>query len=102
MAAAARLGLTVPAVVMEGFRRVDEWRGLEHTIGDFDAVLVPDELALDAFGKDKLAKPERTVLDAIDGQRTIREVIAASHMSSFDACRVLVQLLAARLVRRVA
>jgi hypothetical protein len=50
--------------------------------------------------QDKLTRPERAVLDAVDGERTIREVIAASHMSSFDACRVLVQLLEARLVRR--
>ena len=40
------------------------------------------------------------MLEAIDGKRTIREVVAASHLSSFDACRVLVQLLEARLVRR--
>jgi DNA-binding response OmpR family regulator len=101
LAAAAKLGLTVPAVVMEGFRRVDEWRKLEGTIGSFEGVLVRDALAIDAVPKDKLAKPERMVLDAIDGERTIREVVAACHMSSFDACRVIVELLEARLVRRL-
>jgi hypothetical protein len=101
LAHAARLGLTVPAVVMEGFRRVDEWRKLEGTIGSFEGVLVRDTLAIDSVPKDKLGKPERTVLDAIDGERTIREVVAACHMSSFDACRVIVELLEARLVRRL-
>ncbi len=100
LAAAARLGLTVPGVVMEGFRRVDEWRGLERAISDFEGVLVRDALALTSLPEDRLAKIERTVLDAIDGDRTIREVVAVSHMSSFDACRVLAQLLEARLVRR--
>ena len=32
--------------------------------------------------------------------RTVREIIQQSHMSSFDACKVLYQLLEARLVRR--
>jgi hypothetical protein len=36
----------------------------------------------------------------VDGERTVREIIAQSHMSSFDACKVLFQLLEARLVRR--
>jgi hypothetical protein len=101
LAAAAKLGLTVPAVVMEGFRRVDEWRKLEGTIGSFEGVLVRDTLAIDGVPKDKLGKPERMVLDKIDGERTIREVVAATHMSSFDVCRVIVELLEARLVRRL-
>ena len=42
------------------------------------------------------------MLDAIDGERTVREVIVASHLSSFDACRILFQLIEARLVRRKA
>jgi len=36
----------------------------------------------------------------IDGKRTVRAVIEQSHMSSFDACKGLFQLLEARLVRR--
>ena len=100
LAHGARLGLTVPAVVMEGFRRVDEWRALEATLANFDSVLVPDAMAVAAMGDDALPRTERVVLDAIDGERTIREVVAASHMSSFDACRILVQLIEARVVRR--
>ena len=99
----AKLGLAVPSVVMEGFRRVDEWRLLEKKLGSFDDVLLRDEVALTALangGDDTIEKIEKTVLEAIDGKRSIREVVAASHLSSFDACRVLVQLLEARLVRR--
>jgi hypothetical protein len=36
----------------------------------------------------------------VDGERTVREIIEQSHMSSFDACKILFQLLEARLVRR--
>jgi hypothetical protein len=96
----ARLGLPVASVVMEGFRRVDEWRLVEQGLGSFESKLVRDPVAIDALRMDDLARPERIVLEAIDGNRTVREIIAASHMSSFDACRVLLQFLEARIVRR--
>ncbi len=96
----AQLGMPVAAVVMEGFRRVDEWRILEKTIGSFDAVLLRDDLALASIDPATLPPKEKSVLDAVDGIRSVRSVIAASHMSSFDVCRVLVQFLEARVLRR--
>jgi len=96
----AHLGLPVASVVMEGFRRVDEWRVLERTIGNFAAVLVRDDLALSPTDAEALPVREKAILDSVDGERTVRSIIAASHMSSFDACRILVQLLEARVLRR--
>ena len=43
---------------------------------------------------------EKAVRDAVDGARSVRAIVTASHMSSFDACRVLVQFLEARVLRR--
>jgi DNA-binding response OmpR family regulator len=100
LAERARLAMPVASVVMEGFRRVDEWRVIEAKLGSFDAVLLADGATLESMGDEKLARGERAVLDAVNGERTVREIIAASHMSSFDACRILFQLLEARLVRR--
>ena len=100
LARRAKLGLPVASVVMEGFRRVDEWRLVEQGLGSFESKLVRDPVAIDALRLDDLARPERVVLEAIDGNRTVREIISASHMSSFDACRVLLQFLEARIVRR--
>jgi DNA-binding response OmpR family regulator len=102
LAQSARLALPMAAVVMEGFRRVDEWRVLEGVLGSFEDVLVRDDAAVAALAPDALQKPEQIALAAIDGERTLREVVAATHMSSFDACRILTQLLQARLVRRKA
>jgi CheY-like chemotaxis protein len=96
----ARLSLPVASVVMEGFRRVDEWRVVEASLGSFDSVLQRDPMAIEALGVERLSRPEGLVLDTIDGERTIREILAASHMSSFDGCRILTQLLEARVVRR--
>jgi hypothetical protein len=93
------LGLPVAAIVMEGFRRVDEWRLIEGSI-HFDEVLLCDHVALAALGPDTLTGKERAVLDAIDGEKTVREIIAQVDLSSFDACKILYQFLQSRLVRQ--
>ncbi len=100
LAESARLGLPVASVVMEGFRRVDEWRLVEEGLGNFEAVLQKDAVAVETGGVDRLPKHEQRLLAMVDGERTVREIIQQSHMSSFDACKVLYQLLEARLVRR--
>jgi len=100
LAESARLGLPVASVVMEGFRRVDEWRLVEERLGSFEAVLQKDAAAVEAMGLDRLARAEQRVLEMVDGERTVREIVAESHMSSFDACKILFQLIEARLVRR--
>lgn len=106
-AMATQLGLPLASIVMEGYRRVDEWRQMEEILGDFDVVPYRDESAIDALAAHstdgalgKLAREERVVLEAVDGKRTVREIVSAVSMSSFDVCKVLYQLISARLVRR--
>jgi hypothetical protein len=94
----ARLSLPIASVVMEGFRRMDEWRAVEARLGSLESVLRCDPIAVRAFGVERLSHPERSVFDSIDGKRTIREVISASHMSSFDVCRILTELLEVHVV----
>lgn len=94
----ARLGLSVAALVLEGFRRVDEWRLMETTI-NFDQVVYVDQAALDSLGEDKLTRPEKLVLGAVNGQRTVSQVIKESHVGSFDAIKILYQFLQSRVLR---
>jgi CheY-like chemotaxis protein len=100
LAESAHLGLPIASVVMEGFRRVDEWRLVESGLGSFDSVLQQDLAAVQSIDIDRLAKAEQRLLHMIDGERTVREIVQQNHMSSFDACKILFQLLEARLVRR--
>jgi hypothetical protein len=100
LAETAQLGLPVASVVMEGFRRVDEWRVVEAGLGSFESVLQADPVAIGVSDLERLTKDERRLLDMVDGKRNVRAIIEQSHMSSFDACKVLFQLLEARLVRR--
>ncbi|HEY3593299.1 MAG TPA: DUF4388 domain-containing protein, partial [Polyangiaceae bacterium] len=98
-AEAVRLGLPVASIVMEGFRRVDEWRLIEESI-PFEDVLLRDQVAVDALGWQKLSRHEQQLLEAIDGHRTVREVLRSVDIGSFDACKTLYQFLQARLVRK--
>ena len=102
--AATKAALDLPsgALVMEGFRRVDEWRLIEGSF-DFDEVLFRDQVAIGRIGDaSKLTKQERAVLEVIDGERTVREIVAEMGGSSFDLCKILYQFLNSRLVRRKA
>ncbi|MCA9622693.1 MAG: response regulator [Myxococcales bacterium] len=94
----AALGLGLSELVLEGFRRVDEWRLMADTI-DFDAVLIVDQVALSTLDDSKIGPKERPVLDAIDGKRTAREVMQVSEVASFDAIKAIYGLLQARVVR---
>jgi DNA-binding response OmpR family regulator len=102
IASKAALDLETGSLVMEGFRRVDEWRMIEGSF-DFDEILVPDPVAIERLGGDtKLTFQERAVLEAIDGERTIREIVGSMGGSSFDLCKIVYQFLNSRLVRRKA
>jgi CheY-like chemotaxis protein len=96
----AQLGLTPGGIVMEGFRRVDEWRLIEGSF-DFDDTLQRDSGAVERLsGSAELTEQERKVLDAIDGQRTVRQILDHVHVSTFDVCKILYQFLNSRVVRR--
>jgi CheY-like chemotaxis protein len=97
-AEAAKLGLNVSALVLEGFRRVDEWRLMETTI-NFDQVVVIDQVALDALGADKLTRSEQLVIEAANGSRTVSQIIKESSVSSFDAIKSIYQFLQSRVLR---
>ncbi len=99
IAAKAALAMEASALVMEGFRRVDEWRLIEGSF-DFDDVLYPDQGAIERLDSENLTKEERNVLAAIDSEKTIREVVNQMRGSSFEVCKILYQLLNSRLVRR--
>jgi hypothetical protein len=94
------LALESGSLVMEGFRRVDEWRLIEGSF-DFDEVLFPDPVAIERLGSEaNLTHKERAVLQAIDGEHTIRQIVNEMEGSSFDLCRILFQFLNSRIVRR--
>ncbi len=93
----AKLGLALAPLVLEGFRRVDEWRVMEGTIAWEDIVVV-DEAALQQVGANLTSK-ERMVLALCDGKRQTSEIVEDCDLSRFDTLKILYQFLSSRVLR---
>lgn len=77
------LKIDVTGIIMEGTRRVDEWPRIRELIQHDGLVPVLDRLVEPAADLDDA---ERTVVHAIDGKRTIAEIVLESRSSSFLVC----------------
>ena len=96
----AALGLDVEAVLMEGYRRVDEWHLIEREVGSFDETFLRNEDAITRMGAHRLTREELTVLELVNGRNTVKDIIRQSRMGSFEVSKMLYRLLSIKLVRR--
>jgi DNA-binding response OmpR family regulator len=96
----AALALDVEAVLMEGYRRVDEWHLIERAIDNFDIVFLRNEDSVAQMGRGRLTRDELAVLELVNGKHTVKEIIRKSRMGSFEVSKMLYRLLSIKLVRR--
>jgi len=99
-AADAALGLDVEGILMEGFRRVDEWHLIEREVENFDLVFLRNEDAVAQMGRGRLTREELAVLELVNGKNTVKDIIRRSRMGSFDVSKMLYRLLSIKLIRR--
>ena len=95
----ASLGINIDTLLLEGFRRVDEWRLIERDIRNFDMVFVRDEDRIGRLPRGTLTRDEIAVLDAMSGKSTVRDVIRTLRLGSFDVSKILFRLLHTKLIR---
>ncbi|MFT3692825.1 MAG: response regulator [Kofleriaceae bacterium] len=96
----AALGLDVEAVLMEGYRRVDEWHLIERAIDNFDVVFLRNEDSVAQMGRGRLTREELAVLELVNGKNTVKDIVRKSRMGSFEVSKMLYRLLSIKLVRR--
>jgi CheY-like chemotaxis protein len=96
----AALGLDVDGILMEGFRRVDEWHLIEREIDDFDAVYLRNEEAVQNVGRARLTREELAILELVNGKHSVKDIVRQSRMGSFDVSKMLFRLLSIKLIRR--
>lgn len=87
--------LSMDELLMEGFRRVDEWGLIEGAIPSFEDV--PQQIQ-GASADRELTDEETTVLEAVDGRRSVQDVIDVVGWGTFQVAAVLYRLVAARVV----
>ncbi|MCA9671205.1 MAG: response regulator [Myxococcales bacterium] len=100
VAAEASLGIEMESILMEGFRRVDEWHLIEREVDDFDQVFLRNEDALARMGRGRLTREELAVLELVNGKHTVKEITRQSRMGSFEVSKMLYRLLSAKLIRK--
>jgi len=96
----ASLGLDVEGILMEGFRRVDEWHLIEREVDSFDVVFLRNEDAVAQMGRGRLTREELSVLELVNGKNTVKDIIRSSRMGSFEVTKMLYRLLSIKLIRR--
>lgn len=93
----AGISLPIAPLLMEGLRRLDEWRQVVQEIGAPDAV--PTRIGEgDPSLVNRLTTTQRHLLDAVDGRRTIGDLVSRTHRPIFDVWRALQDLRASELV----
>ena len=84
------LQVDVTGIIMEGTRRVDEWARIRE--------IIPDETQVPMISKpvkpaEELDEAGRLIVQAIDGKRTIEEIMLESRSSSFIVSSTLSSLI---------
>jgi len=90
-----RFSFNTQKLLMEGFRRMDEWPLIYQLIPSRDTVL---EIAK-APGPGDLNPIMQKVFETVDGRRKVGDVIRLSQLGEFNAFRILYQLAKAGIIK---
>lgn len=88
------------SLLLEGARRVDEWSVIEKKIASMDLIFAVDRDHL-AASDPQLTGEQQTLLESLDGERTVEELAEASGLGEFATGKALYGLLQAGFAHRV-
>ncbi len=92
------LQVDITGIIMEGGRRADEWPVIRKVIPDgahTPVVEKPIDVAT-------LSEAKKMIVQAINGHRTVDEIVLESRSSSFNVARTLYELVSSKTVRLIA
>ncbi|HEY8130604.1 MAG TPA: DUF4388 domain-containing protein [Thermoanaerobaculia bacterium] len=92
------LSINTSGAIMEGIRRLDESVRIREKITSLDMVFSKIAGAEPNFQELEMSEDEVALYNNIDGQLTVRGLIAKSELTDFEVTRILFQLLMARLI----
>ena len=88
--------LSAQELLLEGARRIDEWRQIENNIPPFETILIHKGDPADI----PLTTEEQQILELIDGVRSIDDILKLSKFDFFETCRTIYGLLSAGLLEK--
>lgn len=90
--------LSAQDILLEGARRIDEWKSIEGKMPPFETVLVrKSDVAVEDFS---LTTDEQKILELVDGTRSIDSILKISEFDFFETCRIIYGLLSAGLFEK--
>lgn len=87
-----KLTFNVNSVIMEAARRVDEWQWIQSLVPDTREVFRYNSRNVPLTDSIFQEPYSGKVLAAIDGKRSVDEVIAASYVNKFEVCKIIALL----------
>lgn len=88
--------LSAQELLLEGARRIDEWRKIENKMPSFETILIQKGDIEDI----PLTTEEKKIIGLIDGSRSIDDILKLTEFDFFETCRTIYGLLSAGLLEK--
>lgn len=95
------LDLNTTNIIMEGVRRLDEWKVIKEKIPDLEVVFQRVPQDKEYIKNLNLNETEKKALNLIDGKKNVSEIIQLLNLSEFETHKILYSLNVAQLITQV-
>ncbi|MGQ9476286.1 MAG: DUF4388 domain-containing protein, partial [Actinomycetota bacterium] len=95
------LSISTEELIMEGSRRLDEWNRIEKKIPNLDVVFRMTSMQGREAAQISLTPEEWMVLTHVDGEKTVRQIVELTGMSTLHTCKILYGLIGSGLLENV-
>ncbi|NPV59544.1 MAG: DUF4388 domain-containing protein [Actinobacteria bacterium] len=95
------LSISTEELIMEGSRRLDEWNRIEKKIPNLNVVFKMTSMQGREAAQISLTPEEWMVLTHIDGEKTVRQIVELTGMSTLHTCKILYGLIGSGLLENV-
>ena len=95
------LSISTEELIMEGSRRLDEWNRIEKKIPNLNVIFKMTSMQGREAAQISLTPEEWMVLTYIDGEKTVRQIVELTGMSTLHTCKILYGLIGSALLENI-
>jgi Domain of unknown function (DUF4388) len=95
------LSISTEELIMEGSRRLDEWNRIEKKIPNLNVIFNMTSMQGRDAAQISLTPEEWMVLTFIDGEKSVRQIVELTGMSTLHTCKILYGLIGSGLLQNV-
>ncbi|MBN2025374.1 MAG: DUF4388 domain-containing protein, partial [Actinobacteria bacterium] len=92
------LSISTEELIMEGSRRLDEWNRIEKKIPNLNVVFKMTSMQGREAAQISLTPEEWMVLTFVDGEKSVRQIVELTGMSTLHTCKILYGLIGSGLL----